>query len=207
VPAPPDLIDCHYELESFPFHRIFDGALHPAAFNPGFGWSRFAPFKDRNGAIVPTIYGATSFECAVAETLFHDIAPAARFKTISLAKIEHRAWAILVPAASLRLVTLFEPDLNRWGISRTNLIDTPPSTFAATQRWAAAIHAADPAAQGLLWTSRRYDRERCLMLFGDRVQPNELLVPVHVPAPLTSRTGLLEELQSLARRFGITIVP
>jgi hypothetical protein len=45
------------------------------------------------------------------------------------------------------------------------------------------------------------------MLFGDRVQPNELLVPVHVPAPLTSRTGLLEELQSLARRFGITIVP
>ncbi|MGV8839402.1 MAG: RES family NAD+ phosphorylase [Bauldia sp.] len=205
VPPPPVPLACHVEPAAFPFHRIFDGSLEPAQFNPGFGWSRFAPFEDSDGVSVPTMYGGTSFECAAAETLFHDIDPAACFKTLSKAKIDARTWALLQPRAELRLVTLFEPDFNRWGFSRTNLIDTPPSTYAATQRWVAAIHAAAPTAHGLVWTSRRHDGERCLMLFGDRVPSEDLAVVDHQPAPMTDRVSLYGQLQALARRSGITI--
>lgn len=205
VPAPPAMLDCHFELLALPFHRIFSGTLGPTQFNPGFGRSRFAPLTAAGGASVPTLYAAASFECAAAETLFHDIKPAALFKAVSKATIDMRAWAFLEPVEPLRLVTLFEPDLNRWGLSRRELIDTPPSTYGRTQPWAAAIHAAEPTAQGIVWTSRRHDGERAMMLFGDRVADDALRVLDAAPAPMTMRVDVFARLQALARRSGITI--
>jgi hypothetical protein len=172
-------------------------------FNPGNGRSRFSPLTDTAGSIVPTMYAATSFGCAVYETIFHDIDPAAAFKSVPMSSIENLVGSVIEFDRDLRLARLFEPDLNKWGLTRASLIDTPPSTYNATQVWAAAIHEAEPAVDGMIWTSRRFDEEKCLILFGTRI--DEAAIGVLRSDELARTPDLLEELVGLGRLSGIVL--
>ena len=75
------------------------------------------------------MYAATSFGCAAYESVFHDIDPAATFKTVPLSKVEELAGSRIEIDRDLKLARLFEPELNKWGITRQSLVDTPPSSY------------------------------------------------------------------------------
>ena len=73
-------------------HRTHASDFRPAQFNPCKGQAtRFAPFLDDKGTCVPTLYAATNKEAAAFESIFHDIEPNARFKTVRLDVIESRS--------------------------------------------------------------------------------------------------------------------
>jgi hypothetical protein len=205
VPPPPSGLSCNvlHLKAGTPLHRIHARSRRAYEFNPGFGHSRFAPFTDAAGAKVPTMYAATSFGCAAYESVFHDIDPFASFKSVPMSRVEELAGSVIEFDRDLKLARLFEPDLNKWGLSRRSLIDTPPSTYPQTQAWAAAIHEANPSLDGMIWTSRRFDEEKCLVLFGTRV--DEISVSVLRSEEFARAPDLLDNLVELGRLSGIVL--
>lgn len=186
-------------------HRIHAAAFDPDAFNPGLGRpSRFAPLLTSAGAVIPTAYFATTLDCAAHESVFHEVPHDAPVKTVPYDELRGRDHAELGTTVPLTLCPLFQPDLARLGIARADLIDTLPSAYAATARWAEAIHAADPAMQGLVWTSRRCDPDLALLLFGDRVAPGALAVQGRTA--IAASPALLAALRAIGARAGVTIV-
>lgn len=183
-------------------HRVHDERFAPASFNPNTGssLSRFAPVR-RLGAPVPTLYAATSFECAVHETVFHDVSHDAPDRTIPFSRLAPLRHSILAASEELVLATLFEPDLNAWGISRRDLIDTLPDRYAETARWAEAIHAAQPDIDGLVWTSRRCDPDGSMVFFGDRASQFSVISSERI----VERAARMSAIVSFARRAGIVI--
>ena len=83
------------------------------------------------------MYAATSFGCAAYESVFHDIDPAATFKTVPLSKVEELAGSSIEIDRDLKLARLFEPDLNKWGITRQDCDEFGlRSQQLAAQAWA-----------------------------------------------------------------------
>ncbi|MEO3388771.1 RES family NAD+ phosphorylase [Mesorhizobium sp. CAU 1741] len=183
-------------------HRIHARRFQAEEFNPGMGSSRFAPFASA-GSQVPTMYAGTTFACAAYETIFHDIDPAATFKSVSMVEVEQRAVSCIEVDRDLKLARLFEPDLNRWGLTRKDLIDTPRSLYPQTSLWAAAIHDSDPTLDGMIWTSRRFDEEKCIILFGARLDPDS--ISVQSSEHFATSPGSLAALREAGQLAGITI--
>lgn len=204
-PSPFPSINTQTITKGTVLHRTHSSSFRAAQFNLCMGQpTRFAPFNDSAGACVPTLYAATSREAAAFESIFHDIEPAAAFKTVRLDVVESRCVSRIAPKRDLVLAGLFAPDLKAWGLSRTELIETPKSTYAETVLWAQAIHLASPDIDGLLWTSRQCDPEQCVILFADRVGEAEF--EVHDSIAVNTNADLLLELRRFGRRAGITIV-
>ncbi|WP_353682668.1 RES domain-containing protein [Mesorhizobium sp.] len=104
------------------------------AVDPGLGRrSRFAPLELGK---IPTQYAATSFECAVHETIFHDIPFDESDKTVGTDSIKPLNHAVVRLKRALVLVPLFTPDLARWNITRQDLIDTTAFYYPITGQWA-----------------------------------------------------------------------
>ncbi|CDX43468.1 RES domain-containing protein [Mesorhizobium sp. ORS 3359] len=180
-------------------HRTHGSSFRPAQFNPCIGQpTRFAPFQDSAGTCVPTLYAATSREAAAFESIFHDIktTPSSR-KPASTSRRVSR----IAPKRDLLVAGLFAPDLKAWGISRGDLIETPKSTYGQTILWAQAIHGARADVDGLLWTSRQCDPDRCVTLFegeGD--------FEVHDSIEVGFDADLLLEIRAFGLRAGNTII-
>jgi hypothetical protein len=151
------------------------------------------------------MYAATSFGCAADESVFHDIDPAATFETVPLTRVEELAGSRVEIDRDLKLARLFEPDLNKWGITHQSLIDTPPSSYPSTIAWARAIHDADPSLDGMIWTSRRFDEEKCLILFGTRVDGSS--IDVLSSDDFADTPDLLDRLVELGRLSRIVLTP
>lgn len=207
LPRPPasfPTVRFHVVAAGTVLHRTHAQAYSPAGFNPCLGQpTRFAPFSNPNGRCVPTLYAATTREAAAFESIFHDIAAAARFKIVSFGAVLARSVSRIAPKRDLRLASLFTPDLKAWGIERSDLIDTPKSTYEQTALWAQAIHIAATAADGLIWTSRQCDPDQCVVLFGDRV--TEDTFEVLESLDLARDAALLLELRRYGQRAGIVI--
>jgi hypothetical protein len=188
-----------------PVYRIHSTSLRPAEFNPCRGQpSRFAPLRTAAGECIPSLYAAETRQAAAFESVFHDIKPAARFKTVPFSLLESRTVSEIVPRRGLHLVQLFAPDLKAWGIPRNRLIDTPKSTYRDTAAWAEAIHGAHLAVDGLVWTSRQCDPDICLVLFGDRISASEF--DIVESRRVAGDAALLLELRAYGARAGITIL-
>jgi len=186
-------------------HRTHATPFRSAQFNPCKGQpTRFAPFTDLAGLCVPSLYAATTREAAAFESIFHDIAPKARFKTVRLATVQARSVSRIRPRRRLQVATLYAPDLKAWGISRTALIETPKSTYTSTMLWAKAIHQAYSNLDGLVWTSRQCDPESCFIFFGDRVQDSDFDVVDCID--VAASASVLLELRGYGQRAGITII-
>jgi hypothetical protein len=185
-------------------HRVHDRRFGSCTFNPGLGRpSRFAPLKLAGGPI-PTQYVATTFECAVSETIFHDVPLTASNKTVGADNIKPLGHSIVEPLRDLTLVPLFVPDLARWNVSRAELIDTEADRYHVTAQWALAIHQSRADVDGLIWTSKRGDPDLSLILFGDRLAETDLLA--HSMTPIYATISEMEQVQQFADRATITIV-
>jgi RES domain len=188
------------------FHRVHDLAFGGSEFNPSTkGNARFSPITDDAGALIPTLYAGTTLDCALMETIFHDVPFKAGFKPFSKLKMDGKVHSVLLPTADLRLVDLSTVALHKLGVKRTQLIDTTKAHYPATRRWAQAIYTQFPAAQGLRWTSRQDDQAHAVMLFGTRVSPS--VVGWHgVSESLLQDGHASTSVIDLAARIGVTLV-
>jgi RES domain len=169
--------------------------------------ARFSPLRYPDGLCVPTAYAATTCEAASHETVFHDIDYGSPVKFVAEDTITSCAYSVIFPTRDLQLASLFQPDLSRWNITRTDLIDTAASQYTSTVRWAVAIHKARPDLQGMTWTSRRCDPECAYILFGDRLAPGDFDVTSRQDIDPISSPALFAQIRRFAARANIMIIP
>lgn len=207
IPPPPAIFPAINRIKlpaATDLHRIHNSSLTGNSFNPCLGRpSRFAPLVRSDGTCIPTMYAATNLECAVHETVFHEIQHDAQYKSIGYHEIEKLDYSVVHPRRDLVLASLFEPDLNRWGLTRRQLIDTFAADYDATAKWAVALHDSLSDIDGLVWTSRRCDPEKAYLLFGDRV-PTHLFDTAH-RARICETNALLLQIRDFAERANILI--
>ena len=156
-------------------YRVHQLRYQGNAFNPTLkGNARFSPIVDRFGIVIPTLYAGSTLDCALMETVFHNIPYKAGFKRVSLSILDGQVHSALTLKRPLRLIDLGTISLHKLGIKRTQLIDTTETHYPRTRRWAQAFYEQFPKAQGLRWTSRQDDHAHAVVLFGNRIKSSDL---------------------------------
>lgn len=184
--------------------RCHDSRFGATEFNPGVGRGRFHPFRTAAGHTVPTLYGATSLNGALSETVFHEVPVRGPFRTILRPGLKPMLVSTVVAVRELRLAQLHGFGLRRLGVSRAELIESDASYYGEAVRWAQALHACDGRIDGLVWVSRQYDTAFALVLFGDRVVRRDLRI-AEPPLPLYAEPGFTR-VQEAAEQAGITVL-
>jgi hypothetical protein len=157
--------------------------------------------------VIPTLYAGTTLDCALMETVFHDVPYVAGPKMLSKAKhVTGRSRSSLRFRVDLKLIDLSAISLRRLGISRSELIDSDASHYNETREWAVALHQQYPAAQGLKWTSRQDDTATALMLFGDRSDGSAFELMGGPVSLLQADGSACSEVLDLASRLGVYLV-
>ena len=189
-------------------HVIHDTAFPAHSFNPGIDAAgvlrkptRFAPIADASGSVVPYLYGGSTLECAIFETVLHDVPIAAADKYVDLGAFARRGHGILIANRALLLVDLTTDGLHRLGVPKEELIASPSRAYVQTARWAEALHRQCKDVDGLLWMSKQRDRDHALLLFGDRV--DGVLSGERLGGALATNTRLREAILAVALRSGI----
>lgn len=186
-------------------HRIHARKYGGDVFNPGLaGNARFSPIVNASKRAIPTLYGGSDFACAAMETIFHDVPYAAGPKNMRRGLLEDQVYSRLVLAKDVILADLGAIELRKLGISRSHLIETGASHYPRTRLWAEAIHAQCPDIQGLCWVSRQHDGTRAMMLFGDRIEKDGLVLHSDSRA-LLGDDALLGDVYKLATRLDVRI--
>lgn len=149
---------------------------------PGAGNSRFAPLAE-----VAHAYVSRRATPALLESAFHDATPPQpRIYPHRLA-----AWSLsrVRLVADVRLIDLRDPELQRLGIDRSQLVTSLPAHYACTRDWAAALHGRHVGGQpthGLLWHSRQAELHAAAdhnPLTADLLGPGETTEVAVVYAP------------------------
>jgi hypothetical protein len=157
--------------------------------------------------VIPTLYAGTTLDCALMETVFHDVPYTAGPKMLSQAKhVAGRSHSSLRFRVHLTLVDLSTICLHRLGISRSELIDTDASYYDESRDWALALHEQFPAAQGLKWTSRQDDTATALVLFGDRADASAFKLTSGPVSLLQPDGSACSQVLNLATRLGVYLV-
>lgn len=193
------------ELWTDPIIRVHHSRFGATEFNPGRGdGGRFDPFHDHQRVVVPTLYGASTLNSALSETIFHDIPVRGDRRLAATTLMPLQASTLQAPRA-LRLIDLRGFGLQRLGVSRRELIDSPTDHYSVTRAWAAALYAAVENADGMIWMSRQHDTSEAILLFGARIERHELEV-IAPPRPLAPGGRLEPVVFIAAEAAGITIV-
>lgn len=187
-------------------HRIHPAKYGPAVFNTGtVGNARFSPIQTADGGPIPTMYAGANFDCAAMETVYHDVPIAPGLKTLDQAKFSGLVHSVLETQEDLKLVDLRTKSLRKLGLQRKDLIDTEKDEYPKTRAIGAALYLQREDAQGLLWTSRQDDSATAVVLFGDRIGSDALVV-VAMPRDLESNVAAYDALVDLGDRIGVLIV-
>ncbi|WP_321935292.1 RES family NAD+ phosphorylase [Paraburkholderia sp. J8-2] len=147
-------------------------------FSEGWGDTRFAPITLPGGEPAHTWYAASRFDCAIMESVFHDLplAPAGAF---DVDKLEYFRIARVRFRGDLSCVSFHSAFLPQLGLTRTQLVDSLPTFYGQTRKWAQAAIEQRSDAQAIAYGSRRHDVGRCVMLIRQRLadpaNPFELL--------------------------------
>ena len=139
------------------------------------GSTRFAPFEavDSGGA-VPTMYLASSEAAALLEVVFHEVHHRSS-RYVYERDLRKRALAYLLVPRDLWLADLRDPELDRHGIRREQVVSSPAEHYPCTRRLARQLHAREIGGRrvdGMLWNSRQAELldgpevEVCVV-FGD----------------------------------------
>jgi hypothetical protein len=152
-----------YSTENYP-------GTKPDTFSEGWGASRFAPLFQADGSPVHTYYVASTIECAVMESVLHDV-PLQPPGIFELDRLKHFHIVRLRIPYDLKFVSFHTLYLPKMSIARADLIDSPPADYSRTREWAQAAYLQNQTAQAIGYGSRRHDAARCLMLFGQRLPP------------------------------------
>ena len=87
------------------------------------------------GVVIPTIYAGTTLDCALMETVFHDVPFAAGPKICSKAShVAGKVYSQLTLSRDLALIDLSAIALHKLGISRKDLIESDGSQYPETPR-------------------------------------------------------------------------
>lgn len=192
--------------ESYEMHRVHLERFAANEFNSvSIGNARFSPISNEKGDTIATIYAATTFECAVMETVFHDVPFEAGFKPMDKSKLQRQLHSKIKVTCDLLLADLGTVALRKLGVSRTELIESDKDQYPCTRKWAEAIHAQREDIQGLFWVSRQDDRARNVVLFGDRISGN-VLQQIGASRSLLNDPDVYNEVLALAQSIGVTIV-
>ena len=150
-------------------HRLHHVDLPGAGFNPCRGGAtRFAPLhRPDDGACIPTLYAATTFDGAAYETVFRG--PPGPFAAVPRQDLETRAASRIAPRVALDLVPLFTPELAAAGLDPAALFRPSASVYGLCRALALTAWRDNPAAHGLIWTSVRDNAAQAMLLFGDRL--------------------------------------
>jgi hypothetical protein len=191
-------------------HVVHDVHYAPDSFNPGIDLAgvprnptRFAPFYSGSGKVVPYLYGGSSIECAIFETVFHNVTVDAVDKFVDLDGFGSRGYGEIVPQRALQLVDLTTDGLHRLKIPKSELINSAPIDYLSTAKWAQAIYNSFPNVDGLVWMSRQRDRDQAVVLFGDRIGPD--ITGHRVGGALKGNTVFRDLIITLAIRVGIDV--
>lgn len=153
---------------------------------------------------MPTIYGASDFEGALSETLFHSLPVRRDLRSVRRSVLRPLLASVIAARRSLKLAQLHGFGLGRLGLRRVDLIETEAEEYPSTARWAAALHACAERFDGLVWISRQHDTSRAVVLFGDRIERRDLEL-VEAPMPLYLGPGYLR-VQEAADAAGIAVI-
>jgi hypothetical protein len=204
TPAPFPAFNTAALLAGAQLYRFHDPLFDGAAYNPcKGGLTRFAPLAAPSGDCLPTLYAATTLEAAAWESLFHDVPHAAGPKSVRLNKVTSKVLSILELRRDVTVAPLHAPDLHRLGLQKADLVETLPTAYADTARWAEGFHRGDPAVAGLRWTSRRCDPELAFVFFEDRLPQTDWTVVERVE--VATAPDLLDEIREIGRRAEITL--
>lgn len=188
-------------------HRIHQEQYAAGQFNPGKrGNARFSPIQDAEGEYIPTLYAGVTKECAMMETVFHDVSFAPGVKIYDKSKLRGQVYSTLEVAGVLELLDLATVSLRKLGITRKALIDTEKDQYPMTRKWAETLYQQNPTAQGLAWVSRQDDTARAMMLFGDRIPPGALC-QTGQSLSLVHDVTTYDDVLNLADRLDVFIVP
>lgn len=186
-------------------HRIHSTAYTETQYNPSpRSNARFSSIRDVAGKIIPVLYGGSTMDCALMETVFRDVPYAPGLKNVDKARLQNQTHSIVVAKADLTLIDLSNVALRKLGIDRTHLIDTTKAHYPDTRKWAEALYQQLPGCQGFRWISRQDDSAEALILFGNRISAGDLGV-VRPAAPLLVRGYAALAVAQLARRIGVKL--
>lgn len=191
-------------------HRIHSNRFGSTEFNAtDLGNARFSPIRRPDRTIIPTIYAAETFECAVCETILRcpdvEMLDPLTGRPVSIA-VPPRKWRSSMHSAirtirDLRLVDLTTRGQRRIGINRNALLAGPTGTYPATRAWAEVIHADCPDVHGVFYTSHQFGPQFAIMLFGDRTAG---AIENRTPPRSIAQMDCDREIRMLADSFGIT---
>ena len=209
IPAPtPDAAFTTIQLspkevtEWYHVYRTSPHSNEATTFAKGWGDSRFAPINCEAGTPVHTYYAASAVECAILESVLHDISldPPGQF---DIADLQHYRIATISFSSALECVSFHTAHLPALKISRHQLIDSLPAHYVKTRAWAQAAYQQCPTGQAIAYGSRRHDAHRCVMLFGQRIRAAQFnLID---DRPLAINPGRSEVLK-LVRELGIGLI-
>ncbi len=187
-----------------PFLRCHDSRFGATEFNPGIGGGRFHPLHTLRNDSVSTLYGSDTLDGALSETVFHNIPVRGRQRSLRHASLRSLLFSTLAPRRDLKLAQLHGYGLRRLSLTRRQLIETESKQYPKTRRWGEALHRSNLRFDGLIWVSRQHDTSLAIVLFGDRVDRNDLEV-VEPPLPLAWGPGM-DSIQQAAEEAGIVII-
>lgn len=198
-------------LRHVPLHEIAPGTrlyrnhaigFPGASFNPCKGApTRFAPLTDPDGACIPSLYAATSFDGAAYETIFRGIP--SPYAAIPRQDLDQRGVSVIRPARPLRLVPFFSPELKGWKIDPEQVFRAAASVYPDCRALAALAWREFEKADGIVWASIRDSSARALLLFGDRIAPGDF--DAEPPRSLASDPALLDDFIRAGDRAGFRI--
>ena len=136
--------------------------------------------------------------------MFHDVPYRGRAKRILVSRLDSIVLSALAVMNPLSVALVAGPGLRRIGARRRDIIDGGPATYGDTVRWAAALHDSTPKPAGLAWMSRQDDTARVYLLFGDRLDDDDLM-SLAPPIALAVSPGL-DLVEQAASDAGITVI-
>jgi hypothetical protein len=139
-------------------YRVYDATWGYDVHNPGYGDARFSPIDDPTTANrLPSMYLASTPAAALLETVFHDVHHVSD-RYIYERDLRGKLLARLRLPAAATLGDLRDPELDRLGLARTQVVSSPAEHYPCTRRLAGAALSQSRrgrALVGLIWHSRQ----------------------------------------------------
>ncbi len=139
-------------------YRVYSAAWGYDEHNPGYGDARFSPIDDpATGGRLPSMYLAATTAAALLETVFRDVHHHSG-RTVYERDLREQLLAHLRVPAVAALGDLRDPELNRIGLQRSEIVSSPAEHYPCTRRLAIAAlrqRRGQRTLQGLIWHSRQ----------------------------------------------------
>ena len=187
-------------------HRDFPGDLYNGSDD---GDARFSPIRDRAGNIIPTIYAAESFQCAVCEIVLR--APeqmlvdprtgAINKAVVAPSDYDEHQYSRVALNRDLELLDLSTIGQRKIGVDHNALIAGPDVTYPMTRAWAETIYDNFPDIDGLHYVSHQTG-EDAMVLFGTRAAGAfSVLEAINL-----NTASVTQSIKKLARALGMRYV-